>query len=61
MGSYAAAGSRTVYYLVKGDRMFDVHVGDQFDGVYRVDAANDDQLLLTYLPLEQQQSLSLRR
>ncbi|MCC7199291.1 MAG: hypothetical protein IT483_07270 [Gammaproteobacteria bacterium] len=61
MGSYAAAGGRTVYYLVKGDRMFDVHVGDKFDNVYRVDALKDDQLVLTYLPLEQQQTLSLRR
>jgi hypothetical protein len=61
MGSYAPIGGRPVYYLVNGDRIFDVHVGDTVDSLYTVDAVQSDQLLLTYLPLKQQQSLSLRR
>jgi hypothetical protein len=61
LGSYTPDGGPTVYYLVKGDRILDVHLGDTLDNTYTVDAMQDNQLLLTYTPLQQKQALNLRR
>jgi hypothetical protein len=61
MGSYVASGGGAVYYLVKGDRLFDAQLGDTIDGLYTVDAVQDEQLVFTYLPLKERQALSLRR
>ena len=61
LGSYGPSGGGAVYYLVRGDQVFDVKVGDTLDGVYSVDAVENDELQLTYLPLKQKQALSLRR
>jgi hypothetical protein len=59
MGSYAHPGDRTVYFLTRDDRVFDVHIGDTIDNIYSVDGAANGQLLLTYKPLNIQQSLAL--
>jgi len=59
MGSYAHPGDATVYFLTRGDRVFDVHVGDTIDGIYSVDGAGNGQLQLTYKPLNIQQTLPL--
>lgn len=59
LGSYARAGERPVYFLVKGDRVFDVHVGDVLENLYSVDAVSNGQLELTYLPLKFRQVLSV--
>ena len=59
MGSYAHPGAATVYFLTRGDRVFDVHVGDTIDGIYSVDGAVNGQLQLTYKPLNIQQALPL--
>ena len=59
MGSYARPGDSTVYFLTRGDRVFDVHVGDTIDNTYSVDGAANGQLLLTYKPLKIQQALPL--
>lgn len=59
MGSYARPGDATVYFLTRGDRVFDVHVGDTIDGTYSVDGAADGQLQLTYKPLNIQQTLAI--
>jgi hypothetical protein len=59
MGSYAHPGDATVYFLTRGDRVFDVHVGDTIDGIYSVDGVADGQLKLTYKPLNIQQTLPL--
>jgi len=61
LGSYGPSGGGAVYYLVRGDQVLDVKVGDIVDGVYSIDAMQDDELLITYLPLKQRQALSLRR
>jgi hypothetical protein len=61
LGSYSPSGSGAVYYLVRGDQVLDVKIGDTLDGVYSVDAVQNDELQLTYLPLKQRQALSLRR
>ena len=59
MGSYAHPGDATVYFLTRGDRVFDVHIGDTIDGTYSVDGAANGQLQLTYKPLNIQQTLPL--
>lgn len=59
MGSYAHPGSSTVYFLTRGDRVFDVHVGDTIDNTYSVDSAANGQLTLTYKPLNIQQTLAI--
>jgi hypothetical protein len=59
MGSSARAGEGTVYFLIRGDRVFDVHVGDTIDNTYSVDGAANGQLTLTYTPLNIQQSLAI--
>jgi len=59
MGSYAHPGDATVYFLTRGDRVFDVHVGDTIDGIYSVDGVADGMLKLTYKPLNIQQTLPL--
>jgi len=59
MGSYARPGDVTVYFLTRGDRVFDVRVGDTIDNTYSVDGAANGQLLLTYLPLKIKQTLAV--
>ena len=59
MGSYAHPGDSTVYFLTRGDRVFDVHIGDTIDNTYSVDGAANGQLQLTYKPLNIQQTLPL--
>jgi len=59
MGSYSRPGDATVYFLTRGDRVFDVHIGDTLDGTYTVDSEANGQLLLTYKPLHIQQALPL--
>ena len=58
MGSYAQDGAGPVFFLTRGDRVYDVHIGDILDGTYSVDAFANGQLTLTYKPLNQQQQLT---
>jgi hypothetical protein len=59
MGSYARPGERTTYFLTRGDRVFDVRVGDTIDNTYSVDGDAGGQLRLTYKPLNIQQTLPI--
>lgn len=59
LGSYASAGTAPVYFLVRGDSVYDVHVGDVIDGTYSVDSAANGRLNFTYLPLKISQSLAI--
>ena len=59
MGSYARPGDATVYFLTRGDRVFDVHIGDTIDNTYGVDSAANGVLTLTYKPLNIQQTLPI--
>ena len=57
IGSYTPEGQKPVLLLSKGDRVFDVHVGDTLEDTYSVDGFNKSQILLTYKPLNIQQQL----
>ena len=59
MGSMQEAGGRTVWYLLQGDRLIVAGVGDVIDSAYRAEGIEGGQLRLTYLPLNQRQSLSI--
>lgn len=59
LGSYSSSGGAPVYFLVKGDSVYDVHIGDVIDNVYSVDGVKDGRLNFTYLPLKIGQSLDV--
>jgi len=46
-------------FLAKGDALHIVKVGDVVDSVYRVESLSPTQIVVTYLPLNQRQSLSV--
>ena len=58
MGTYKPDGAPAVFFLTRGDRVYDVHVGDTLDNIYSIDGFNGSQLLLTYKPLNIQQQLA---
>jgi hypothetical protein len=57
VGSYAPEGHTPVYFLSRGDRVIDAHVGERLDGVYQFESANGSELVFTYLPLNVRQAL----
>jgi len=59
MGSYRVPGEEPVYFLTRGERVFDVRVGDTIDHIYSVDGAEGGQLLLTFMPLNVRQTLTI--
>jgi hypothetical protein len=59
IGSYSPDGSKPVYFLTQGDRVYDVRVGDTIDGLYTMDSFTNGQLVMTYKPLNKQQQLSV--
>jgi hypothetical protein len=59
IGRYEQAGAGTLYYLVKGDRVYDVKIGDVIDNTYSVEKVANGQLFFTYLPLNSSQGLRL--
>jgi hypothetical protein len=57
VGSYAPQGEAPVFFLARGDRVIDAHVGDKLDGVYQFESAAGGQLVFVYLPLKVRQNL----
>ncbi|HSB20154.1 MAG TPA: hypothetical protein VLD85_09120, partial [Anaeromyxobacteraceae bacterium] len=58
VGSFAPAGDPPVFFLKRGDRVIDAHVGDRLDGVYQLESAAGGQLVFVYLPLNVRQALA---
>jgi hypothetical protein len=58
MGSYRPEGAAPVFFLTRGDRVYDVHIGDTLDNTYSVDSFANGRLTLTYKPLNIQQQLT---
>ena len=46
-------------FLVRDDRLIPVRQGDILDDIYRIDSINDAQIQFTYLPFNEQSTLSL--
>ena len=59
IGKYGQGGGETVYFLARGDRVYDVKQGDLVDGIYRVDGVANGQLTFIYTPLDLRQTLSI--
>jgi hypothetical protein len=59
MGSYAAQGDAVTYFLERGDRIYDVKVGDGVDADYSLVAVEGGNMIFNYKPLNARQSLAL--
>jgi hypothetical protein len=59
IGSYKPDGGAQVFFLMQGDRVYDVRAGDTLENTYSIDGFNGSQLLLTYKPLNIKQQLSV--
>ena len=57
VGSFTPDGHPPVFFLSKGDRVIDAHVGDRIDGVYQFESAVGGQLVFVYLPLNFRQTI----
>jgi hypothetical protein len=53
-------GDETTVFLIHGDRNLVVQAGDTIEAVYRLDRITDDELILTYLPMNQRQTMKTR-
>jgi hypothetical protein len=58
LGSYTPSGDATVFFMTRGDRVYDIKVGDTVDGIYLVESAKGGQLTFLYKPLNQRQTLA---
>jgi hypothetical protein len=58
LGSYTPVGDPPIFFLARADRVYDVRVGDELDGTYRVENAQSGVLTFKYLPLNQNQMLN---
>lgn len=56
VGKFDDAGSYTVF-IEKAGRNFIVKEGDLIDGVYRVDAIKPTEMVFTYIPMNESQTL----
>jgi len=59
VGMIEQKSDRPAAFLAKGDALHIVRVGDVVDSTYRVDSLSPTQIVVTYLPLNQRQSLSV--
>ena len=60
MGSFtAAAGEGPTLFLVRGETLYSVKVGEFIEKEYRIDAFASGELTVTYLPLNMQQIISV--
>jgi Pilus assembly protein, PilO len=59
VGSFTPEGHGPVYFLARGDRVIDAHVGDRIDGVYKFESAESGQLVFVYLPLNVRQIIPI--
>ena len=59
MGKLQEESGRLIVYLSKGEQTYSVSQGDVIDDTYRIDAIESGQIVMTYLPLTVQQTLSI--
>jgi hypothetical protein len=57
LGSYAAQGDAATYFVSRGDRIYDIKLGDSIDAEYSLDSLDGSNLVFTYKPLNAHQSL----
>jgi hypothetical protein len=59
MGRMTDDPTRPVFFLVKGDELYNVKVGDVIEATYRIDSVAGSSLRLIYLPLDIAQLLPM--
>lgn len=60
-GALTGPDGKETVYVAAGDRLLVVRPGEVLDGQYRVDKVSEEEIVFTYLPLEQAQSLRAAR
>jgi hypothetical protein len=59
MGMLKEGGGSTVVFVVRGERLHSVRVGDVIDGTYRVEAVGSEEVTFVYLPMNEKQTLKI--
>lgn len=59
VGLIEEKSAKPAAFIAKGDALFVVHVGDVVDTNYRVESFNSAQVVVTYLPLKQRQTIEV--
>lgn len=59
LGRMISVDGQPLTFLVRDDRSIPVRQGDVLDDIYRIDSVNDTQIQFTYLPFNEQSTLSL--
>jgi hypothetical protein len=59
MGKMREGSKHLVIFLVKGNQVYTVRVGDVIDDTYKAEGVSGGKLTLTYLPLNIQQTLTV--
>jgi hypothetical protein len=59
VGLLEEKASKPAAFLAKGDALYVVHVGDVVESTYRVESFNSAQVVVTYLPLQQRQTIEV--
>jgi hypothetical protein len=59
IGSIQEGGGERLLFLLDGERLVTARVGEVLDARYRINAADESAITLTYLPLQQEQRISL--
>lgn len=59
VGQLEDAEGKVIVYLARGENVHTVRVGDVVEAQYRLDALDNGQATLTYLPMNQQQMLAI--
>jgi len=59
IGQIEDKSAKPAAFITKGDALFVVHVGDVVENTYRVESFNAAQVVVTYLPLQQRQTIDV--
>jgi hypothetical protein len=59
VGLIEEKAAKPAAFIAKGDALFVVHVGDVVESLYRVESFNSAQVVVTYLPLQQRQTIEV--
>lgn len=59
VGQLEDGDGKVTIYLARGETVHTVRVGDLLEEQYRLDAMDNGQITLTYLPMNQQQMLAI--
>ena len=59
IGQIEDKAAKPAAFITKGDALFVVHVGDVVENTYRVESFNAAHVVVTYLPLQQRQTIEV--